>query len=339
MIDMSSSTDLLALISQYTELKRTGNTNGGEYHGACPGCGGRDRFMVWPTEGRYYCRQCQATGDAIEFVRWRHGLTFPAALKHLGTAWHLDRREQRFRATARTVRPQTVPPVALTDPAWQQHAAEFTAIAQQTLWGARGTTALRYLRTRGLTDAVVKAAGLGLNPSDRQESWSRHLQEDVWLPGGIVIPWTIGDLIYRINIRRLEKGAKPKYIGPKGYAQALYGSIGLMPGTIALLVEGEFDTLAVRSVNPQVALPLIPIATGGTGNAQQDKWIVWLSRAERILVAFDTDPAGEKAAEWWIHTLGPRAIRLKPTRHDVNEMVQFGDDLTVWINASLKPTE
>jgi hypothetical protein len=34
------------------DLKKAANTNGGEYSGACPWCGGDDRFRVWPENER-----------------------------------------------------------------------------------------------------------------------------------------------------------------------------------------------------------------------------------------------------------------------------------------------
>jgi hypothetical protein len=46
------------------ELTRTGK----EYHGACPMCGGTDRFCVWPARGRAWCRQCNASGDALAWA-------------------------------------------------------------------------------------------------------------------------------------------------------------------------------------------------------------------------------------------------------------------------------
>ena len=38
--------DLLAIIQQDTQLKKVANTNGSEYAGPCPFCGGQDRFRV-----------------------------------------------------------------------------------------------------------------------------------------------------------------------------------------------------------------------------------------------------------------------------------------------------
>ena len=53
-------------------LRRVCSTNGGEWAGPCPLCGGEDRFRVWPTprEGypRAWCRQCRTVGDALHWA-------------------------------------------------------------------------------------------------------------------------------------------------------------------------------------------------------------------------------------------------------------------------------
>jgi hypothetical protein len=46
------------------------NRAGTEWAGPCPSCGGTDRFRVWPgPPGRFWCRQCTWSGDAITLVR------------------------------------------------------------------------------------------------------------------------------------------------------------------------------------------------------------------------------------------------------------------------------
>ncbi len=59
--------------------KKIASTNGGEYAGVCPFCGGEDRFHVWPAEGRYWCRKCEKKGDAIQYLRDKHGLSYQDA--------------------------------------------------------------------------------------------------------------------------------------------------------------------------------------------------------------------------------------------------------------------
>lgn len=77
---------ILEIVQRDTPLKRTASTNGGEYHGPCVSCGGRDRFTLWPNEGqtgRYWCRQCGISGDGIDYLRKIKGLSFPAACAEL----------------------------------------------------------------------------------------------------------------------------------------------------------------------------------------------------------------------------------------------------------------
>ncbi|WP_339820045.1 DUF7146 domain-containing protein [Sulfitobacter dubius] len=80
---------------------------GREWQGACPGCGGRDRFAVVPAKNAFFCRQCQAAGDQIDLVRLAHGCDFKAALSFLGGAAasidpaELARRREKAEAEAK----------------------------------------------------------------------------------------------------------------------------------------------------------------------------------------------------------------------------------------------
>ena len=52
-------------------FRRVASTNGGEWAGPCPLCGGEDRLRVWPTphgqKPGAWCRQCGVSGDTL---RW-----------------------------------------------------------------------------------------------------------------------------------------------------------------------------------------------------------------------------------------------------------------------------
>ena len=93
------------------------------------------------------------------------------------------------------------------------------------LWGPTGQQAREWLNRRGLPDQLIQAAGLGYNPQDIHMGpalWGlpqNGSDKPVWLPAGIVIPWLIDGLLWRINIRRFE--GSPKYIGPKGTASRI----------------------------------------------------------------------------------------------------------------------
>jgi len=73
-----------AVQSDVGPLRKVATTNGGEWAGPCPWCGGRDRFRVWPEKERYWCRGCGEQGDLIEYLRKRRGMTFRDACEAVG---------------------------------------------------------------------------------------------------------------------------------------------------------------------------------------------------------------------------------------------------------------
>lgn len=78
---------LFDLVQQHTHVTRVSARQGGEWRGACPLCGGgpkSDRFIVWPAQERYWCRQCHQQGDAIQFLRDVRGLSFREAAALVG---------------------------------------------------------------------------------------------------------------------------------------------------------------------------------------------------------------------------------------------------------------
>ena len=77
-----SATDILALIGEYTPLKRVGR----RYVGLCPFHAEKTgSFSVNAEEGLYYCFGCQASGDAITFLRNIEGCDFVEAVERLAT--------------------------------------------------------------------------------------------------------------------------------------------------------------------------------------------------------------------------------------------------------------
>ncbi|MBU2613766.1 hypothetical protein KJ925_04940 [Patescibacteria group bacterium] len=139
------------------QAKRVASTSGGEYAGPCPACGGEDRFHLWPETGRWWCRQCEKSGDAIQYLRDFRGMTFQSAKDYLG----VDLPER-----PRAARPQTQPwtPPASTTPRdlWAGKAAAMVKWCADQLHSDAGAKAITYLTGRGLAREAIRAAGLGL---------------------------------------------------------------------------------------------------------------------------------------------------------------------------------
>jgi len=314
--------DLLELLNKDTQLRRVASTNGGEWAGPCPWCGGKDRFRVWPNapKPRYWCRRCGRSGDAIQYLRDRYGLSFREACEKLG----LEPQKPGISALRPRVQPLSAP-----SPAWQERARQFADECQAALWSVQGGRALAWLHGRGLKDDTIRSAGLGYNWEDRREGgelWG--LERDVWLPRGIVIPWEVEGKLWALSIRR--PAGEPKYCQVAGSSNALYGADQLRAGHAAVLVEGVFDALAVR----QAAGDLVAAVASGSHGARHPRWIARLAFCSAVLVAFDADDAGEKAAQWWLSVLR-NAKRWRPYFDDPAALAQAGLDLRFWVALGL----
>lgn len=336
--------NLTELLGQHTPLRRAASTDGGEWHGPCPFCGGRDRFHVWPqparTKPHYWCRQCEQRGDAIQFARDYLRLNFAEAQRWAG--------EPRLPGPA-PAREPVVPDVVMPPPAvWQARAEALVAYAEGQLWGDAGAGMRAHLFASGLTEKTLRAARVGWNPRRVQDSRARWgleprtnrwgKPEPVWIPRGIVFPtWDAGTL-WRVFVRRpnrdLQDGDTRKYImvaPAPGATVVLEGADTIAPGRPALLVEGPRDRLAAWQEAGDV---LSVVAAGTTTGARRPHWLMRLALAEPVLLAFDADEGGDNAAVWWQQTL-PSARRWRPLLKDVADMLAAGMDVREWALAGL----
>jgi len=146
-------TDIVALIGEHAALKRVGR----RWTGLCPFHTEKTpSFSVNAEEGFYYCFGCQASGDAITFVREMEHLDFVDAVRLLadraGVALHEDaevgkdrkRRVELLEALERAV-------------VWYH---------ERLLRAPDAGPARDYLRSRGYDGDVVRRFRLGWAPDD-----------------------------------------------------------------------------------------------------------------------------------------------------------------------------
>lgn len=338
MIDQTS-VNLLDLIP--TDLKKVASTNGGEYAGACPMCGGKDRFRVQPNaqpNPRWFCRKCsERGGDAIAFLMSYANIDFTQACNELNLQLQ-DRPQQRRnnRPTPPTPIPYAREKETESDgKTWQQRAKAFIQYTDKQMWGD-DATALGYLAERGFYKRTIENAGLGYCPKDMWDDWG--LEKKVWLPRGIVIPYSFGDFatIEKIRTRRLDwtpDDQYGKYIPPRGVKNVAYLNRRLLVGDYVVIVEGELDAIMLKQ---EVESPrVVGFATSGTHGAKLLKYLALLALARKVIVAFDNDDAGNKASEYWLDAL-PNAVRHAPTAHDINDMVLHSQDLNEWLGKAVR---
>lgn len=321
--------DLLSLLRRDTELRRVASTNGGEYAGRCPFCGGHDRFRFWsnPDQGepRYWCRKCGRRGDVIDYLRDHDHLSYREACEQVGET---------------TIRPVTTdqPASVAQSDKWQSLVSSFAATTQERLWTPVGTEALEYLRSRGLWDDTIVEWQLGYNPRGIKRS-------EIWFPAGITIPCWEGTRLLGVKVRLTRSiirpnGTEVRYIAVSGSKKGLWGTRTLDGRDYVAICEGELDAL----LEWQHVGDILGVLTFTTGADAYRNWpadrLLYLAGRRRILIITDADEAGDKAAAHLISLLGSRARRLRPLiPKDITDLHLAGIDLRAWTLQALFSAE
>lgn len=304
--------------------KRTASTNGGEFHSPCPSCGGKDRFVLWPNSGRYWCRQCGSRGDGIQFCRDFLGLSFQEACEKM----ELDSTSPRI------CRPEVQRTLASTscEPAaqWQTRADEFVRCCHQELLAS--SEALDYVISRGLTLATVRQFQIGWNRRDLWDSraaWGLSAEKNgVWIPSGMVIPSFQGrQKPQKVKIRTQRSVPKYVLVSASRKQYSVYGDTGLP----IVLVEAELDAILLQQEAGDLCCSM---ALGGAAN-RPDREMHLLLLARPILWSLDNDQAGTAQFFWW-HAHYPH---LQPWRATVgkspSEAYERGIRLSDWVKTGL----
>ncbi len=331
--------NILGLLQEdgHTTIK-VASTRGGEYAGPCPFCGGRDRFRVHPEyrEGRYWCRGCGKSGDAISYLREFRGLSFADACKASGMNPRSGTRgeDRKETATAFTPREVNLPPGQ-----WSDSAAEIAGRAVKSLWSPSGGSIRDFLRGRGLREETIRTASIGWNRRTKyvhRAEWGMGEGEHregkrIWIPAGLVLPLVRNGMIVRLRIRRMDPGDEPRYVIITGSTSAAM----VWPGKGRfVVVESELDGLLIH----QEAGDLAGVVALGSAQARPDSEThSLLVGAGRILLAHDADEAGAKASRrFWAGTYGQRAVRWPvPIGKDPGDAFVKGLQIRAWIEAGL----
>ena len=350
--------DLLSLLrDRGLPCRKVSAAHGGEYAGPCPLCGGTDRFHVWPDRrsdsgisppGRWWCRQCGASGDLIAYLMQVDGLSFGDACGVLG----IDR---PARPAAETYRPAPTPrtPEREWSPRdygagpeqWRIVAEQFLAAAQERL--AHDRAAQSWLDRRGISARWAAEYGLGYYEARRggdgyasRASWGLPPEmkngkpRRLWLPRGWVIPCRGADgELLQLRIRRRPDDVprfapEIKYLPVAGSSQA---TLVLHPEAEAfVVVESGFDAiLLARHFGGRIGA-VCPWSAAARPDARAHDL---LSRALCVLLALDYDPAGESGYAWYAaqYRHAVRLPALPGGAKDPGDAYAAGADLYAWL--------
>jgi len=350
--------NLVDLAGADTQLRRL---SGDEHAGPCPKCGGDDRFHVTPEW--WFCRQChERRGDAIEYLRWKDGLSFPDACEALGgqrTATSGPRTGNTRRTAPPAVR---IPTTAAPGDLWQTAGRALVATCEAELW--RQPDKLAYLRGRGLRDDTIRAAHLGWSWGYKRppERWGLDPAKypSVKVARGWTIPCEVGGQLRYVKVRlspedlaawkaRLVAQGKdneepPKYLCVAGgpTAGVVYGLDDAQGATDVVLCEGEINALMLGQALEGVAVA-VSVGSASSPPPGADALRV-LARVPRPWAAYDHDAAGERGASK-MTALWARVRRLswpwgdRGDKYDIADAGRDGEDLAAWCVPQLGPQE
>ncbi len=300
-------TSIVELFAAVTTVKKSGRT----YSAICPFHQEKTPSMsLDPARGLYHCFGCGVGGDVFSFVQDTQGLSFPDALEFLAQKAGIVIEEDPGAGRRKGERRRLVEAVRLAGEIYQRRlkTAPEAGPARAYLRGrgydaavvdefkigyalASGDDLVRELRAGGVSDATMLEAGLA-----RRGKGGRlydYFRDRILFPISDVSGDSVG-----FGGRVLE-GDGPKYLNTPDTriyhkSRLLYG-LDRVKGEIrrsglAVIVEGYTDVIALHRAG-------YPVAVATCGTALGDDHFDLLRRfADRIVLAFDADLAGIKAA-------------------------------------------
>ncbi|HEX2030837.1 MAG TPA: DNA primase [Actinomycetota bacterium] len=303
-------TDLVRLVQQYLALKKAGRS----FSGLCPFHTEKTpSFSVDPAKQVYYCFGCGAGGNAFHFLEQVENVTFPEAVERLA------------RQAGVTLRYEGVSPGERRPASRRQalHRALDRAAdlyRRMLLEGREAEQARRYLAGRDISREAVERFGVGYAPGYPDfllRRMAREFSPEILLEAGLALKDARGQVRDRFRSRvmfpvhdlsgqavgfgaRLLEGDGPKYLNSpetpvyrKGHLlYNLHRAKGeVARGGRAFVVEGYTDVIALDAIG-------IPTAVATCGTAVGEGHFELLRRfAERVILAFDSDEAGARAAQ------------------------------------------
>ncbi len=308
--------DIVDVVGEHVVLKKKGK----EFVGICPfHDDSRPSMTVSPAKQFYYCFSCGAGGNSIKFLMELQRQSFVEVVLDLANKYQLPietlegPQQERFRQELS--RRDRIFRVLSLAKGWFRDQLRIPG----------GSQAFEYLRTkRKLRKGVIDEFELGYAPNEwdaliKYMNQVEGISSQLLVEAGLVVPRKGKDgfydrfrnrLIVPINDRqgrvigfggRSLDGADPKYLNSpetdlfeKG--KHLFGldkaANAIRKLDKAIVVEGYFDVIALHSVgvNNSVA------ALGTALSSQQIKQLCRCSESKRIVLNFDADSAGVRAA-------------------------------------------
>jgi DNA primase len=299
--------DIVRFIGESVALRKVGNS----WKGLCPFHQEKTpSFHVRADPPVFHCFGCGEGGDIFKFVMLRERMSFPDAITLVARHFGVQIPERTFSSGPEAKQREALLAVM------EEAAAFFT----RTLWSDAGRTAREYLLGRGFQKATLERIRAGA----ARDAWSGLLDTlggrfapNVLLSAGLIVErqgkqghydrfrnravfpiLNESGKVVAFGARSLD-GSEPKYLNSPETpvyqkASTLYGMSwakdAIRKGGHAVLMEGYLDV--ARAIECGVGEAVASCGTALTANHAR-----LLRRfSDSIVVNFDQDPAGQKAA-------------------------------------------
>jgi DNA primase len=304
------SSDIVQVIGDRIQLKKAGSN----YQARCPFHTEKTpSFNVNPQRQIYHCFGCGVGGDIFSFVMAYDKVSFPEALRSLAERAGIqltDGYSRRQKATQEA-----------NDPYYHANSLARDFFAESLKESDAGRAAREYFDRRGLSDETIQKFGLGFAP----DSWDglislarlHNIAPKTLADAGLVVQNDSGRMYDRFRnrvtfpitndsgrvvafgARTLDPDGQPKYLNSSESPvyqknRILYGLYHardpIRDEKSVLVVEGYMD--AIRLVQEGIGNV---VATCGTALTPEHGKIL-RRYTERIVIIFDGDTAGQRAA-------------------------------------------
>ena len=309
------------VVGQYVNLKRSG----ANMFGLCPFHGEKTAsFSVAPDKGIYYCFGCHKGGGVVNFMMEVEGLSYPDAVRNLAKRCGMEvpedeQYQSRYKQQERLW--------ALMKEAGRFFNAQLRSPA--------GADCLAYVQKRGLSPKIVTQFGMGYAPNSwnaltnamKAKGYTDQELRDADLVGeknGRIYDRFRNRLMFPIiDVRgnvvgfggRVLDDSTPKYLNTSetiifnkrknlfGLNFAKKSQLGYM-----ILVEGNVDVVTLHQYG-------FDNAVASLGTSLTEEHAALLSRyTEQVVLTYDGDEAGQRAARRAIPILEKAGIQVKVLR-------------------------
>ena len=314
------------VVAEHVTLKRRGV----RWVGLCPFHSEKTpSFTVHPDRGLFKCFGCGKGGDVFSFVQLRENVSFMEAMRHLADRAGVDFRDTGRHSSAAPGEPSRTDLAKLN--AWAVQFFRANLLAETV-----GRAAREYLRSREFGDATIERFGLGLaaegGPPLRGAAARAGFGDAMLVAADLLRKDEESGRVYETFRSRLMfpiRDATGRVVGFGGRTliedkakylntrqtvlfdkgRNLYGIESAREAIAArrraIVVEGYTDCMACHQAGFTEA-----VATLGT--ALTEFHVDLLRRfGEEIVLLFDSDAAGEAAADRAIALALPRCVKVR----------------------------